>query len=990
MFKSKSFYSLALFLLLSSATIARQQNTISGTIKDINGNAVHGASILISGSKRGTITDLNGTFSLDARPSDSLIISAVGFTTTGLSIGDATVLELRLAYNVRTLEEIVVIGYGTQNRKDLTGAISSAHQETFNKGVITSPEQLIQGKMAGVLVTQNSGEPGGAVNIRIRGNNTVRAGNSPLFVVDGYPIDNSSSTPFAGRLYEERNPLNFLNPIDIESIDVLKDASATAIYGSRGANGVVIITTKRGTDAFRASTSSYIGISHLRKKLSVLSAEDYREVQRGREGPKENGWPHDFGNNTDWQDEIYHTALTQNYDLSLSGGNEETTFRFSANAMDQDGIILGSNFTRYSSRLTVDQKALNDRLRLSINMDYTQTQDDINGSDLVFRGIGTNPTRPSRNEDGSPISTPDFTSPLAFLDYNADETLTNRFLSNLTAAYDVSNSFTYKVNFGVDHTTARRKFSESPALISFNNGLAQISNRLLSSYLIEQFITYNSDWNNIHQLTAMAGYSYQKFNIEHFFLTRTGFQSDFIPLVNDIGAGTNDAGSASGQESSALQSFFGRANYDYANKLLVTATVRTDGSTRFGDDNRYGVFPSLGVAFKLHETGLLDGRRWIDQLKLRASWGITGNQEIPNKISQQLFATSPQASAILDGLNITTGFTTLRTANPELKWEQTRQVDVGLDFNFFNGKISGSLDYFDKSTNDLLFEIPLPSAPTTLGFRNLDARVINRGFEVGLASSVISNKDFGWTIAGNFTTLHNEVQDLLLDQVLFGTPAGVGSGVRNQIITNGEQIAVYYGKVWLGFNEEGISQFKQERVGDAMVDVLEVIGTPLPTLVYGITNRLSYKGFNLSFLFNGVQGNDLFNNKDNSILSKQSIKSGGNTSSDKIDNGESYDNPVQFSSRFIENGSFLRLNFVSLSYDFNVINISWLNGLSLYATVNNPWILTNYKGYDPEIYGSGSSSTDEFGRSTGIPSLGNDFSTTPKPISYLMGVTVDF
>lgn len=962
-----------LFLFLPIPSLLSQTNSpiITGQVIDHQGTPLPGATILIKGTARGTATDLDGRYSLEVQPEDILLFSYAGFTPVERSVGSQTELDITLTPNIQELEQVVVIGYGIQKKKDVTGTTSSIREEDFNPGIINAPEELIRGKIAGVELISNNGAPGSGFTVRIRGASTIRAGNEPLYVIDGYPLDIATTTPGNPSAVTPlrqgeagKNPLAFLNPEDIASIHILKDASAGAIYGARAANGVVLIETKSGrAGQTRLRYHTYANMASLSNRLDVLSADEWRAAQSA------NGFSgNDFGANTDWQDESFRTAFTHHHNLSLDGGSDRSTYRASFGYLDQEGIAEGNTWTRWNGQVKLRHQALRDRLTLQGNVNLSR----VNDQPSFGGGAATNPTYPIFNEDGS-LFFPSPTSPTIVAEQrlSSDLITTNRLLANLNAAFFIFDDLTYKINFGADNAIATRRSNRAIQLAVQENGQATLSEREIGSLLIEHYLTYSGSWSD-HQLTTLGGYSYQKFTTKDFLLSRAGFSSDEILNVNNIAAGGQLLINESGVEQNALQSFFARINYQLKDRYLFTANFRADGSTRFGANNRYGLFPSLAIAWRLSEEDYFQQFAFIDQLKLRASWGLTGNQEIPNKITQFVVGTPPFSSYVLDGSSATAGYTFVRTPNDQLQWEETRQINAGLDISLWRGRLTGSIDYFDKRTSELLVQITAASTPTSTIWTNLDADVLNRGLEVALAAVLWQKDRFQWESSVVFTTIKNEVRGLPTD--LFPS--------ENQIITNGAPLGTFWGRQWVGFDEQGFDDFLKNPDG---TDAFTAIGHALPDFTWGWTNQFRFRHLDLSFLLQGVAGNEV---NGGSIISKIGFPFGGNLPREVLDTPESFSNVVRFSSRFLESGSYVRLNYLTLGYQFPLKTNDWLESLRLYLTGTNLLLWTPYTGYDPEV-NIVSTTADRFGRPSGIPTIGNA-GGYPRARTFQLGLQVTF
>ncbi len=686
-------------------TFAQSGQTINGTVRDGNGSGLEGATIRIRGGNQSTVSNSSGAFTISVPGTTSiLVVSYVGYVTQEITVGNRNNLEITLSSNAAELSQVVVVGYGTQNKKDITGAVKSLKSENFNRGIINSPQQLLQGKVAGVNVTSASGEPGAVTSITVRGPGGVRTGSTPLFVVDGLPLDNSSTGG--------GDPLNFINPQDIESMDVLKDASATAIYGARGANGVIIITTKRGRAGISTlGVSSSVGFSSLARKLPVFTADEFRV-----EVPKAGGVLIDKGGNTDWQEEVTRKAITQNYNLSLSGGADKLTYYASLGAQKQEGILNENNADRYSGRFNVTQKFLDDRLVLELNMNVANTKNKRPPiTSILTDAIINNPTYPAHDASGNLVrpSVNIAENPLLYFDLFKEITTINRVIGNISPSFKIIKGLVYKLNFGIDNSTSTRDNLILPSVTPFFDGRLETFNNINRNTLVENYVTYSFN-KRLHNVSALAGHSYQKIfvqqrnnSINRFVVG--GIDPIFNPGVGQLLDLTNNrpGGFAFINE---LQSFFGRVAYQFNNKYLFTANFRADGSSKFGENNRYGYFPSFSVGWKISDEEFMKNSAF-NNLKLRAGWGLTGNQEIPPKITQSLFSTVANASYPLYPTGpYPAGLVYSRLANPDIQWEASEQTDIGLDFGLWNGALTGTIDLFRKVSNNILLQV-IPADP---------------------------------------------------------------------------------------------------------------------------------------------------------------------------------------------------------------------------------------------------------------------------------------
>ncbi|MFC2137702.1 SusC/RagA family TonB-linked outer membrane protein [Bacteroidota bacterium] len=995
-------------LFLVSTNAFSQKFTVSGkVIDDMNQLPLPGASIVEVGTTNGTITDIDGNFTINVSDENaSLKFSFIGYETIEIPLEGKTSITINLNIAAEELDEIVVVGYGVTKKSDLTGSVSSIKEKDFNTSAGATPEQLIQGRIAGVNITSNSGEPGAGAQIRIRGTSTIRSGQMPLYVIDGIPIDNKNTSPdnpsgtaLGGA--QATNPLSFLNPNDIESIDVLKDASAAAIYGARGANGVILITTKKGkAGTSQMEYSNYFSVSKLPKKLDVLTAEEWVQF-RVDSLEKEIDDENHYGQNTDWQDEILRTAYSQNHNLSISGGSEKTSYRASFNILDQEGIIKKSDFKRYSGRLNVSHKALNERLNVDANMTAAQVNENrvpvgATGfeGDLLLNALKTNPTWPVYDSSGAPFQSisAEERNPIAMLEYTDDKTRTNKILGGIAGTLTIIEGLNYKINFGVDYSNATRRINQSQKLVYMQevSGRAQINQKEIYNYLVEHTLNYNKSIGD-QSFSILAGYSYQNFMDRGYNVLGAGYTTDGILYTNKIEAGDNEFNEIySWATKVEMQSFFGRLNYNIMEKYLITATYRVDGSSKFGKDNKYGQFPSFAFAWRLSEEEFIRNTDLFHNLKIRIGWGQTGNSEIDPEQSRYLY--SPDASSItLTGAGEIVGFNISRTPNPKLTWETTTSSNIGVDFGVMDGKISGTIDVFRKKTTDMLMQVPAPAgSPTANVYENIDSGYIqNDGLEIGLNSVIIDNEDFGWEINGSFTTIKNVVKDLTQDLIATGRAQGQGlTGAYAQVIANDEPMNTFYGlktdsivggKV---FYAKKIDTVINGVIQYSIVDSLTFLGNALPKFTWSLNNTFRYKNFDLSVFIEGVHGNKIFNNTA-LLLDKRNITQAKNTLNyyieDEID-VTSYTPKV--SDRYIEDGSFVRLSNLTLGYNYNLKNSTWITGIRVYASGSNLLLITKYNGYDPDV-----SSNAEI---DGVRASGIDITNYPKSRTFLIGLNVTF
>ena len=977
-----------LLLCLQTNTVYAQGLKVTGKITDESTKeALAGASISIKGSAKGTTADAAGQYSITVPSTNTVLeFKFIGYASKTVTVGSQSNINVSLSPSASDLEQVVVVGYGTQKKTDVTGSVKSVGSESFNKGIINSPEQLLQGKVAGVNVTSATGEPGGTQGITIRGPGGIRSGSTPLFVIDGLALDNSSTGG--------GNPLNFLNPQDIEKIDVLKDASATAIYGSRGANGVILVTTKKGkAGTSKMEFSSTIGVSSIANPLPVLSATEFRKQVVANSGTLE-----DFNANTDWQKEITRQALTKNYNLSLGGGANKLTYYAAFGAQMQQGILKNNQLDRLTARMNVNQKFWDDRLNLDANLNFSNTVNERPAiENLLGNALGNNPTLPAYLTDGkTPATFVSQSNPLTTLQLYKDINTINRFIANISPSVKLTNGLVYRMNFGYDNSTSVRDVQTLASNVPKIDGRLDTYNTSNQNNLIENYLTYNLDLGD-HSFAALLGHSYQKiqyqwrtFSINKFPIVPT--EPIYNPGIGqELTLATNKpAGSAFINE---LQSFYTRLNYQYQDKYLATATVRADGSSKFGANNRYGIFPSFSLGWRISEEPFLKNSS-VSNLKLRGGWGQTGNQEIPPKITQPLFTAtvgSTTSYPLESSTSYPAGITYSRLANPDIQWEVSTQMNLGLDFAFLNGALSGSIDAFNKiSTNMLLEVIPAdPVQPASSVWTNVaNMEIVNSGVEMDLDYKFETKSGIKFNVGGNLTLINNEVKGSPYSVIPSGSASGSGltSATINGYI-NGQPIGTFFLKEWIGLDDKGLSKFKDQD-GDGIITDKDRIaaGTALPTTQYNFFGNAAYKGFDLSLQFNGVSGNKIYDNTANASFYKLKIAKNTNvTPAAYADAKESINNAAPISTRYLKDAAFLRLNNLSLGYQLPTAKMGiskFISSARLSVTGQNLWVKTKYDGYDPEVNKDNSIN--------GVVSYGIDYLSYPKAKSVIVGLNLTF
>jgi len=995
--KKKNFISslLCSILVLSTLCVYAQNSNITGKVLDEKNEPLPGASIQIKELKKSVGTNTDGTFSIAglANGRFTLVASYIGYVQQEKVVtvsGASASVVFTMQPDAQGLDEVVVVGYGTQRKSDLTGAVASVGAKDFNKGPLVAADQLIQGKVSGVQMINNSGQPGGATTVRIRGNSAVTGSGQPLYVVDGVALDGRSARPNqSGGIGTSPggNPLSFINPADIASMEILKDASATAIYGSRAAYGVVLVTTKRGqSGALKVDVNSSAGISNIMRKIDILDGNQYRDALN-----KYGLTSGDFGDNVDALDAILRTAYNQNHSLSLSGGGEDNKFRASFGYQDQQGIIEKTGFKRYSGAFNGNFKMLKSKkLGLDVSLLANQNNENIapivtdagaTGS-LLTHALAWNPTRPLRNEDGSlAIERGNIINPLAMSEAYNDRSNVSTILASLSPSYKFNDWLEYRMLLSVNYSKGERRSStrsfinipsiQAEPANNFPGGYASVANNELITKQLTHTLSFNKEIASDLNLNAVIGYEYMDFINRGTDMNARGFgdiQVDYTDVMQATAPGNRNLNSFN-DPTTQLQSYFGRATFNFKDRYLLTATVRIDGSTRFGENNRYGTFPSFAGAWNMKNEDFLADVTWLNQLKLRAGWGKTGNQEFPSGSSQRRYSIGFGGGAQTRPIN--------NNENPDLRWQSDEQMNVGVDFGLFDGRLSGTVDYFNKKTTDLLFpQTPqYPASPdASITWINLPGEVINKGIELNLNGVIVENDNFRWDLGANATFVSNKVRNLGENEIIrTGSLSGQGlSDVTVEVIQNDYPLFAFVTREYLGLDNEGFSQYTDDGF------VFYRVGNPNPKVLLGISTAVDYKKFSFSANLNGAFGQDIYNNTANAVLPISNLGS-RNIAADLMNSSilESPANPIAASSRYIENGSYLKLANATLSYRVGDIGSS-IKNLGVFVNGQNLFVITKYKGFDPEVNVSKSVNN--------VPSAGIDNVTYPSARTFNLGV----
>ncbi|HEY5746575.1 MAG TPA: SusC/RagA family TonB-linked outer membrane protein [Chryseolinea sp.] len=1004
---------LCLLILLSPGWTLAQERTITGKVMSADDNMqLPGANVLVKGSSSGTVTDSEGQFSLAIGDNTTLVISFVGYVSQEVAVGNQSNITISLVPDATSLAEVIVVGYGTIQKKDLTGSVTNLSQKDFNAGINPNPLQAIQGKVAGLNITQPSGDPNTAPTVRLRGYTSLAGGSDPLYVVDGVI----------------GVPINSISPSDIDRIDVLKDASASAIYGSRAANGVIMITTKRGKDGKPTiSFNNYIAMENISKRLDLMNADEYRsEVTRIKgaaslsDGLKFPTDANGNGYNTDWMKQITRTGYTNNHELALAGGTSQLSYRGSLNYMKREGIVKNTDFERITGRFNVDQKALNDKLQIQYNLGVTRTNSNLTNEDVINRAILFLPTLPVHNTDGSYYEVPgsfDLYNPVAMQQNFKKPSANTLLVGAINAKYEVAKGLTLGVNGALQSEQGRKQEAYNVDTKAYLGMLGQVSQSYAqaNNKLLELTAQYKTNFGSSSNLTVLGGYSYQGFVNDGF----SAMNNIGDPSLADVGLynlyGYNNLGAYQGtlirgqsnyvssyKNTSALISFFGRATVNLTDKYNITATVRRDGSTKFGANNKWGTFPSLAAGWTLSNEGFLSGGSTLNYLKLRVGWGQTGNAEgISPYRSLLLYGTPPDGSTSYSyydpvSKQFLTGVDITQNANPNLKWEVLSQTNIGLDFELFDGKVTGTLEVYDKRTKDMLYNYTVPLDGKNYFTKTQLANVgemSNKGIELSVGGDVISGDNFRWNTRVVGSVFKNMVEklssgDYQSGQILYNNFNGRGLGlITASQLREGHPMGEFYIPHFRGYDENGNIQYETED-GGVTTDYGSAKkfekGSGIPKATVSWINTFTYKHFDFSFQLRGVFGNKIINNLRSNLTLSGSILE--NNMIRDIDQYPANYSIPGLSDQWLESGSFVRLDNWQLGYNIPVGGNAIKNA-RVYVAGNNLFVITAYKGIDPELQVKGDLGTDYATPN----SIGMDYSNIyPKTRSFQLGVNLTF
>ncbi len=981
---------------------------ISGVVTSEGGEPLIGANVLVEGTTTGTVTDIEGKFSLSVTdPRGSILsFSYIGYTTKEVVLNGQSYLEVSLEADYSQLEEVVVVGYGAVKKKDLTGAVSSVDSEDFIKGFNNTPEQLIQGKIAGVQITNGDGTPGGAVRIRIRGTTSIQSNNEPLYIIDGVPIGLGGSSADGVRdNVVETNAVSFLNPDDIETIDVLKGPSAIAIYGSRAANGVVIINTKSGKEGKGyISVDTRISQASPANLVDVLSASEYKGLLNDYGLPINDG-----GAATNWMEEITRNALIQSHSISAGGGSRNSSYFASLGYIEEEGVIIANQMEKLTGRVKFTQKAIDDRLTFGINLSGANinyqngqvTPNNGGGSRPGNMGMAVrfNPTQPVFNPDGSynelEFPSREVWNPVAMSEQPIDDLHEENILANITTDLKVFDFLTAGVNLAYTNNNTERNiyYPIDSQFGAQTRGKAIKRTARNYNNLIETTLNFNKAIGR-NTLSALAGYSWQRFFSEGQAAEAEQFITDNFSYNRLQSAGVLSEAPSSFKNSNTLISFFGRVNYNISEKYLLTATVRRDGSSRFGEENKWANFPSAAIAWRVSEEDFLKGLDWLSNLKLRLEYGAVGNQGIGNYLSLETLSATNRQYNMGNGNFVTTVLPD-QFANPDLKWETTTTYNVGLDFGFINGRLSGSLDFYTRETSDLLLNFIVPSPTVVSTITDNVGEMVNTGIELGLNTVILEPRNgLGLTVDANIAFNRNEVTNL--SGAIFGTDAisywsliGPGFVGDNAFqIEVGQPIHSFFAFRYAGMNDNGEELFFDEEGNQVTVGngnpVSEYIGQAIPKYNWAITPNLTYKNWDLSLYVRGAGGHKIVNNTVASLGQTSWLGSGYNIVDGAITEENTPGTTHEYSDRFIEDASFIRIDNLSLGYTFSTSKAKYISRAKVYAAVRNLALISDYSGPDPEVYSYARGNNGLNG------AFGVDYLSYPRPRIYTLGLSITF
>ena len=954
---------------LGTSTVSQQGITITGNVTDENNAPLPGVNIVVRGTSIGVVTDVNGKYSITVPDKNAvLVFSFIGYATQEILVGERVIIDVPLGENVREIDEVVVIGYGTMTRKEITGSVTNVTSRDFNQGFQKTAVDLLQGKVAGLQVSTGSGDVTSNAAVRLRGVTTLLNDRGPFYVIDNIPGADLST----------------VSPQDIESISVLKDASAAAIYGSRAAGGVILVTTKRGSAM--KPTINYngaVGVATLANKPNLFTAEQWRSYALSL--PGYDPALLDYGGNTDWFKEITRNAFQQDHNLSLSGGSSNNNYRGSVSYMQRDGLARDNWLERYNVRLQFTQFALNNRLKVDLTAVSTITNTQPSYTRNFLLAYNMSPVRPVKNADGSWHESRNYDqgNPV----HNQVENSRERSSVNayVTAAATLiiidgldTKLFTAKSRNSSDYSEYNSKSTEAGRN---DGGFAQRSSNMSNQDIIEWTNTFNKQFGN-HKLNVLAGYSWEQNNYSSHFAQNRTFISDFMGANDlDSGEGLRKGDVGSGKNSSKLISFYGRVNYSFMGKYSLTAMVRRDGSSKFGANHKWGTFPSVSAAWNISEEDFLSGASFISDLKLSVGYGVMGNQTgLDPYNTLQLYGSQ---GIYWDNGTWHSGYGISQNPNPDLRWEQTSMFNIGLDFGLFKDRISGRIEWYDKKTTDMLYNYSVPTPPYIYGDMMANVGDMkNTGVELTINANPVRTTDFTWNISLNFAHNKNKVTRLsndiyTTDRVLVGSIFWRGaSGVTTHVLEEGKPIGQFYGLDCTGLDENGRYAFVDHDEDGQISEPSDYtyIGNAQPLFIYGINNSIRYKNIDFSFFLRGDYGGDILNGP-RLAFAQPGYMPGANALNDPLTSTLKV--TPKYSNFYIEKGSYMRLDNMSLGYTFPSI----LGGLRVYATAQTLFVITKYKGVDPEL---------PLGTSRGLAPGVEPLEFYPKARVFSIGLNINF
>ena len=1009
---------ICLLVFISLTSFA--QNPISGKVVSEQNEGIPGVTISIKGTTRGTNTDASGAFRINAAGNETLVFSYVGYITQEATVGSRTDFSIKLVPDTRSLEEIVVVGYGTVRKSDLTGSVSTIKSDAIKEMPVVSVDQAIQARAPGVQVTQSSAAPGGGISIRVRGANSINSGSEPLYVIDGFPVypDNGAIGTSGNR--QASNAMATINPNEIESIEILKDASATSIYGSRGANGVVLITTRRGKEGqSRVDYEGSYSAQTIARKIDVLSGSDYARYLNTLER-SQGGSPRftdaqisQIGQGTNWMDAVTQTGGLSSHQLSFTGGTKTMRYAVVGNYLDNKGIIKNTFFKRYGFRLNLDNDFLNGRATLSNSWSYNRTGSSNVATDrggpggIIITALGLDPTVAIYDQNGA-YNYPSYDqrfniNPLAEAMEGYDRDNTNRLFGTTALTFNILDGLKFRTSIGADIVSAERNtyYNSSTYLGRQYNRQLEKANRNVSSILNENILTYNKQIRPGHNLDVTLGYTYQQESNLFTSVATRDLPSD-DPLSVSLQNGSKPQIPNSGRLDWSLQSLLGRINYNLNDRYLFTVTFRRDGSSKFGPNNKWATFPSGAIGWRVVNEKFFQNSglsKVFNDFKFRASYGLTGNSQIP--VYRSLSGLVPYNYVF--GNTLVAGYGPNRIANPDLKWENTAMLNLGLDLAFLSNRLSMTFDVFSNKTTDLLLDV---SIPQSTGFSTImlnSGSLSNKGFEFSTNYKIVNSKDFKWDVSGNLSVLRNEITDLGKSTPFFASSPSGHLGIFGSWVEAGNPIGTWKGYKYTGLfqsDEEGKSFAakagypKYEDVngdGKYTADDYVILGNPNPKFTWGLNSTVKFKNFDFAVFFRGVQGNQVRNlqqsefgdgvqkiNQIGNILTDSWTPTNTGASRPVIDGRRDF---ISFrrSSFFIEDGSFIRLQNVSLGYTLPIQN-KFIRNARVYVSGQNLFLITKYKGFDPEVNNGGQ---DNLNR-------GDDYDAYPRARMTTVGLNLGF